>query len=187
MVYLFPVMWLGFCKLHKHQWPRIPLPTLMFHSGPLIPKLSTKPHVLVHSAEAFWESIANGAWGEHYLGWKEGTVSWGMWSHQPTRSKSSVRLPTSEKNKVSHVWWVRPQSNSVCSQTVLSFLMKTVPLAFFLSPLPAWGVGGGAWQPWAHDYCCLHPSISLSSFPKKPATLPAMFFSQQRPRACHFM
>lgn len=62
--YFFSRMLPAFFKPHKHQWPRIPPPALFSLSGPLILKLPTKPHVLIHSAEAFWESTANGASGK---------------------------------------------------------------------------------------------------------------------------
>lgn len=57
----------------------------------------------------------------------------------------------------------QPQSNSACTQSAFTFLMKTAPSASFLNPLSVWGPHG------ALSTLSFPPSfhLPLSSFPRQ--------------------
>lgn len=181
---LYSIMWLAFCKLHKHQWPRIPLPALFSHSdlsslncllSPMCSftqlKLSGNPLLMVPGENTI-------------LGEREAPFLWASRVTIPWDARVVLGSTQVRKEHVS-CFVGEPQSSLACTQTVLNFLMKTAPLAFFLSHLSAWGGGQiTTMGPWFSASF----SLSLSLFlPKATATLPAMLSSQKRSCACHFM
>lgn len=163
---LFSIMLPAFFKPHN-QWPRIPPLALSSLSGPLIPKLSMKPHVFIHSPEAFWESTANGAPGK-ILFWVRGRHHLLGHLESPSRKmQGQCWAPcTWEKQRLS-CFVSEPQSSLVCTQTVLNFLMKTAPLAYFLSPLSACSMT------LCHSFHPVSPSPFWRQWPPFPPCSPA--------------
>lgn len=154
------------------------------HSGPHIPKWSTKPHAPIHLAEAFWESIANG-------------TPWTMlfWVRERHHILEQLKSPYHE------MWeqcWVPCKVRRMASLMFCGWAPKQLGLCPECVQPPHENIPFGFLSK-PSVYMRAHEALTTLPFPPSLQSLPLflpkttlpptppMLSSQQRPCALHFM
>lgn len=147
LVSVRPMPFLSLININDLEFLYLPL----FSHQDLIPKLSTKTHAPIHSAEAFWEFTADGAsW--RLFGVRSKNHLLGQLKFPAHEMQERSGVPQNEEDGISHLLCMSPKA---------CIPMKVAPLPFFLSPPSEWG---------AHEKLTLCQSLHLSFSPSLPSS-----------------